>query len=123
MAGLFGFSLDKLPFFPNSFTDLLAWHLDSRSKIIGTASCTPLCATSTSPLTNALQSYPTAALSTDFTADVTSGSPATLGASAVQLAHGTGSNVVTVRYKQAASSSDQLVAGCVYTETTTLTIQ
>lgn len=83
----------------------------------------PLCAGSSSVLANPLQAWATATLPTNFSnGGVTSAAPATLGASAAALASGTGSNVLTVNYKWSANDSDQLVAGCLYSQTTTLTI-
>jgi hypothetical protein len=85
------------------------------------------CPTSTATLTNALDVYPSATLgnftpATYNSAALSSTNTEPLGASAITLGTGTGSNTVTVNYKQVSSSSDQLQAGCIYTETTTLTV-
>jgi hypothetical protein len=82
----------------------------------------PSCASSSAVLANPLQTWATALLGNFNAGGVTSSAPATLGSSAAALASGSGSNTVTVNYKWTPNTSDQLVAGCAYSQTTTLTI-
>lgn len=82
----------------------------------------PTCASSSPVLANPLQAWATASLGNFANGGVTSGAPATLGSSPAALGTGTGTNVVTVNYQWTPNASDQLVAGCAYSETTTLTV-
>lgn len=81
-----------------------------------------LCANSSNVLANPMDTWATASLTNFSGGGVSSSAPATLGSTAATLGTGTGSNVVTVHYKWTPSDTDQLVAGCDYSETTTLTI-
>jgi hypothetical protein len=85
------------------------------------------CPKSSSVLTNAMNVYPTASLAgftaaTYNSAALSSSNTEPLGASAITLGTGTGNNTITIRYDQPMSSSDQLQPGCLYNETTTITV-
>lgn len=99
-----------------------AWNLRLSGTNAGKLAQGAGCTTGSATLNNPLQLWATAGLGNMTTSFGSSSALFTLSGSPTSIATGVGTNAVTLNYRWTPHANDQLAAGCLYTNTTTVDI-